>query len=312
MGASVEILPTQTGVAVLVRGIPVTGTVTDATTGAAVDRVSVVATLEDPTVPCCLSYFGATGPDGRYTLYVPTGRYSVNFQPPSPYLFEYWDDKPDRNTANIIVVSGPTSGIDAALAKGFFISGRVTDAITGAGLGSAAVTITPITGPESFQVKLTAANGTWAASVREGTYKIGFNPPFGSDYVLQFWNAKPDFASADILVVDAARPNVDGRLARGFPVTGRVTDSSGNALPGANVSAMTAVTFQFVANVAAAGDGTYTLYLPAGDYLLSFTPPSGSDLLFEFWNDKPDQASADVVHVSGPLTGMHATLSRMR
>lgn len=298
--------------AALIRGIPITGIVTDATTGSPIDRVGVVATFEDPTFPCCLSYFAATGPDGRYTLYVGPGRHSVNFQPPGPYLFEYWNDKPDRTSANIIDVSGPTPNIDAALAKGFLISGRVTDAITGVGLGSAAVTISPITGSESFMVKLTDGAGSWSATVREGTYKIGFNGPFGTDYVLQYWSGKPDFATADMLVVNAARLNINAALARGFSVTGRVTDVSGNALPGANISAVTAGTLQFIASVAAGADGNYTLFLPVGDYVLSFSPPFPSDLLPEYWNDKADQASADVVHVAGPLSGMNAVLSPTR
>ena len=47
---------------------------------------------------------------------------------------EWYDDRPDWDTAAILTLSADRSGVDAALTRGFFISGHVSDAVTGLGL----------------------------------------------------------------------------------------------------------------------------------------------------------------------------------
>ena len=202
----------------LVHGIPVSGRVTDPS-GAGVPNVSIVAAREDPAALCCYNAFSSTGPDGRYTVYVRAGAYRINFQPPdaTDYVLEYWNDKPNRDAADLLTVAGPTTGIDAQLEVGFRISGRVTDAVSGAGIGQVGVTINPASCCQEFLVKLTANDGSYTAVVRNGSYRIGFHPPFGSDYILQYWNGRPDFASADVLVVDAAKPGINAALAHTAP-----------------------------------------------------------------------------------------------
>src|SRR5439155_4935382 len=143
-----------------------------------------------PPALCCYNAFSSTGPDGRYTVYVRAGAYRINFQPPdaTDYVLEYWNDKPNRDAADLLTVAGPTTGIDAQLEVGFRISGRVTDAVSGAGIGQVGVTINPASCCQEFLVKLTANDGSYTAVVRNGSYRIGFHPPFGSDYILQYWN----------------------------------------------------------------------------------------------------------------------------
>jgi 5-hydroxyisourate hydrolase-like protein (transthyretin family) len=299
--------------AAFVHGILVRGTVTGAA-GAAVGQVDVVATLDDPAIPCCLSYRAQTGTDGTYTMYVRAGHYRINFQPPSTtdYLAEYWDGKPDFGSASVLNVVGSTEGIDASLDRGFRITGRVTDANGGAGVPNVFVGVNDVICCTSGGYGFTGADGTYSATVRAGTYTLAFNPPFGSDFVLQYWNNKPTLGTANHLVVDASKPNIDAVLGHGFRLAGRISDAGDPAipLPGANVSAYTVGTFEFVANAAAGSDGTYSLFVPAGDYDLYFNPPYLSDYVGEYWNDKIDQASADVVHVAGPISGLNAGLAR--
>ncbi|TMF76593.1 MAG: HYR domain-containing protein, partial [Chloroflexi bacterium] len=180
--------------AVLIHGIPVSGTTSDAA-GAPVAQVGVVATLDDPAVPCCVNYSAQTDSAGHYTLYVRAGRYRINFQPPSTsdFVIEYWNDKPDYATATLLDVSVPTSSIDAVLERGFHITGRVTDAVGGGPVQGSVVTINPQTCCQAFTVVQTGPDGTYSVTVRPGTYKIGFNPPYGTDFVSQYWNGKPDF-----------------------------------------------------------------------------------------------------------------------
>jgi len=298
--------------AALVHGIPVAGTVTDASTGAAVAGVGVVADRDDPP-SCCLNYQALTGADGRYTMYVSAGTYRVNFQPPNTtdYVIEYWHDRPNRDQADLLSVTGPLTGIDARLERGFRISGRVTDAANANPLSSSIVTINPQGCCQAFTIVGTAADGTYSVLVRAGSYKIGFNPPYGTDFVQQFWDAKPDLGSADVLVVDSAQPNISAALAHGIRLTGRVTDAANPAagVAGVNVTASTSPGGQFVANTATMADGTYSLFVPPGTYTLFFYPQFGSDFVSQYWNNKPDLASADPIVVTGPMNELNARLT---
>jgi len=214
--------------AALVHGIPVAGSVTDSSTGAAVAGVGVVADRDDPPTSCCLSYQARTGADGRYTMYVSAGTYRLNFQPPNTtdYVIEYWNQKPNRDSADLLTVTGPTSGIDARLDRGFRISGRVTDAATSDPLSFSVVTINPLGCCQAFTIVGTASDGTYSVLVRAGSYKIGFNPPYGTDFVPQYWDGRPDLASADTLVVNGPRPNIDAALAHPSASSGPPSDGT--------------------------------------------------------------------------------------
>jgi len=302
--------------AALIHGIPVSGRVTapGGTTG--VDRVGVVATLDDPAVPCCINYQAQTDSSGDYTMYVRAGRYRINFQPPNTtdYVVEYWDDQPDFASATLLNVVGPTPNIDATLELGFRISGRVTDANGGAAVPNSAVTINPLPCCSPPMVQLTGPDGTYSAVVRAGSYKIGFNGPFGGDLVNQYWNAKPDFVSGDILVVNAAQPNIDAVLAHGVRLSGRVTDASDptRGIAGVNVAVATPADNRWVAGAATSADGSYSIFVAPGSYVMYFSPPFGTDFLLEYWNDKSDFATADVITVTGPpMANLDAALSHV-
>lgn len=77
--------------------------------------------------------------DGRYTLTVPSGRYKIGFQPsrselnPSRYLYEYFDNQATLDTAQFVDITAPSvrDNINAALRQGAWITGVVTDHVTG-------------------------------------------------------------------------------------------------------------------------------------------------------------------------------------
>ena len=75
----------------------------------------------------------STDSDGNYSLKVPAGTYKVRFsQPPSDgyYAPQWYDNKSNSVAADLVTVKGfrTTTNIDAQLAIGGTISGRVTDA----------------------------------------------------------------------------------------------------------------------------------------------------------------------------------------
>jgi len=152
----------------------------------------------------------------------------LNFQPPNTtdYVIEYWNQKPNRDSADLLTVTGPTSGIDARLDRGFRISGRVTDAATSDPLSFSVVTINPLGCCQAFTIVGTASDGTYSVLVRAGSYKIGFNPPYGTDFVPQYWDGRPDLASADTLVVNGPRPNIDAALAHPSASSGPPSDGT--------------------------------------------------------------------------------------
>ena len=301
--------------AALIHGIPVSGRVTAPGGIVGVGQVAVVATLDDPAVPCCANYSTQTDASGNYTIYVRAGMYRLNFQPPNTtdYVLEYWDDQPDFQSATLLDVTGPTFNIDAELETGFRISGRVTDALGGAGLQNAVVVFSSEPCCSSPGIQGTEPDGTYSFVVRPGSYKVGFFPPFGTDFVSQYWNNKPNSETADVLLVNAARPNIDAVLSHGVLLSGRVTEASDptRGIAGVNVSVGLSTNNLWVAGAATQADGTYSVFVAPGSYVLYFDPFLSGDFVAEFWNDKPEFATADVITVTGPpIANLDASLAR--
>jgi hypothetical protein len=122
----------------------ITGQVTDEETGEPIEGVYVRATLSDGSRSTT-----KTDSDGRYTLAL-QGAASVRVRTGElltqrNWVYEVWDDMPcTRAEYNTLVGCGPgqvleiadgevRSGIDFALARGVFLSGRVLDSTSGGG-----------------------------------------------------------------------------------------------------------------------------------------------------------------------------------
>jgi len=79
--------------------------------------------------------------NGRYSVPVAAGSYTLYFFPGPgvPFVGEWWDDQASFEAADPVDATSSVSGIDAELAPGVLISGRVTSSGGGLPLQGATV-----------------------------------------------------------------------------------------------------------------------------------------------------------------------------
>src|SRR5207253_338085 len=153
-----------------------------------------------------------------------------------------YNDKPDFGSADALLVVADIAEINEVLDPGFRLSGRVTDASAPA-LGVAGINVTaqPTASGGTFYGTQTRADGTYSVLVSAGVYRISFfASAAGSDFLEQWWNAKPGFAEADRVTVPSAVVDlsaINAALVHGVPVSGRVTDPTGAGIPNVSVVA---------------------------------------------------------------------------
>ena len=293
-----------------------------------------------------------TDVDGTYSFGgLPAGNYKVGFLddffeiedvPYRRYAPEWYNDKLKFDVADVVHVplGVRTRGIDAALAVGGTISGTVTDE-AGIPLSPVVVGAVPLASiPSSISggfavFGFTDPNGQYhlRPGLQAGDYKVVFvDAHFPQPtYALEWYNDKPDFAPADPVTVALGvdTPGIDATLALGGSISGTVTD----AATGAPVQEICIEIFQDDGKrfgppcppglpcpvSVTAGDGTYRVdRLPGGEYAVEFSECFSQffsgfrGFLPEFYNDKPDLASADrvTVTVGVDTAGVDVALAR--
>lgn len=305
--------------AALATGGEILGTVTDTGSGDPLANVNVVAYTSTTSVNFVAS--DSTDGNGDYVLNgLPTGNYYLKFDPAygSEYVEEFYNDKSSLAVADPVAVTAgsATSGIDAALAIGGRITGRVTAAAGGSPIGNVAVRVyTSTISPYASQHLQTDAAGYYTATtLPTGNYYLEFDPPFATEYLREFYNDKLSLAQANpvAVTISLTTTNVNAALSTGGRIAGRVTAVvGGGAIAGIGVYVYTSTTssiYSFYAGTDAGGYYTVTK-LTTGTYYLHFNP--SPSYLPEYYNDKPNLASADPVVASvGSTTGnINAALS---
>ncbi len=264
--------------------------------------------------------FSWTDSDGNYNLpNLDTGDYLANFYSNnSNYLPEWYDGKPDMDSADPVhVVDGSvTPDINASMQPGGQISGTVTAADTGLPLHSVYVYAYDENGG-NVSGSVTDANGDYLISkLPTGDVYVGFFPSAHPDYLQQYYNGKPDLASADPVHVNqgSLTGGIDAALARGGQITGQVTaDDTGLPLQDVQVSASEQNGY-LTKYAEVDANGVYTVSgLLTGSYRVYFAPhDSSEDYVFEYYDDTYDYSSADLVAVVAPdlVSGIDASLAR--
>jgi len=209
----------------------ITGTVTNAT-GAPIAGIEVCAfpkTLSEATGGVETGEEGTeeeltacptTAANGEYTISgLASGEYIVGFGAPFMsalnYVTQFYDAKASFAEAQPVTVSAGAlvSGIDAKLAEGGRIAGKVTDASTGAAIERAIVCAFG-SSPESGGCAYTNAGGEYTISgLVGGEYKVGFASPL--KYVVQYYNGKAALSEAEGVAVSAPNTTsgIDAALA---------------------------------------------------------------------------------------------------
>src|SRR5437660_8013600 len=215
------------GAAAIVRG-----RVTDKTGTMQVPGASVNASHDSS--PCCKFLGGAqTDSLGNYSFIVPRNTLvKIQFQPPSgsPYTGEWWNDKSAFSLADSIFMVTDQNFINARLAIGFTISGRVTEAGSGAGLEGVQVVASDRTLSCCVDVAATRTgpSGTYQLRVGAGTYRGWFGDP-SDRHLPQFWrNHSGGPEQADPVIVGPDQPGVDAALIPAVTIPGHVSDVTGS------------------------------------------------------------------------------------
>ncbi|MSM40744.1 MAG: hypothetical protein GJT30_14100 [Geobacter sp.] len=253
--------------AALVRGGKVTGRITDRITGAGIANVYLYL-VDRHTGNWAAS--GTTDQTGAYVIsgLVPSS-YRLRIEPSSAsgYFASWYKDQELPACAETITVtdSSTIAGIDAQLDPGGSISGRVTDAATGAGISNTVIGFANITtSPVSVSTGGIVVDGTGAYTIgglRSGSYRLTFSAP---GYV-------PVTSATVSVTAPGAVAGTDAALTRGGGISGKVTDSiTGAGIYGVSVMAVSSVP-GWSGHGISDPSGNYTITgLPSGDYYLYY------------------------------------------
>lgn len=197
------------------------------------------------------------------------------------YVNECYDNQaPGGTPTTVTVQTGQvTGGINAVLADGAGITGRVT-AATGAPLGDISVSV--ITAGGNYGFTSTGADGTYAISgLSAGAVGVCFssNPFDGSPgSVSRCYDDQPTGTPTPVdLVAGVVTSGIDAQLAPAAGVGGRVTDAAGVPTPATNVTVTSLADGTVLAVASAADDGTYQVIgLPPGAVSVCATSYNGS------------------------------------
>ncbi|KRD44160.1 hypothetical protein ASE38_08350 [Cellulomonas sp. Root930] len=184
--------------------------------------------------------------------------------------------------ATLLVLGGlaPSSALADEL-TGYAISGTVTDD-TGAPAEGIAVTVSP---NGLGRPATTDAAGHYSVpNLLPGSYAVTFTPPAGSALLGETYDDAPQWTPTRVTVGSADVTGIDAALDRAATITGRTVDADGNPIPGVGVQLQSAA---FTYTTATTGeDGTFTAAgLRPSDWRISFTAPSGSGWVSEYYDD---------------------------
>jgi hypothetical protein len=267
-----------------------------------------------------MSLFGAqTDIDGNYTIFrLPAGPVKIFFNASTAggnYVSEYYSDKLLIGEADPVPVQEDltTYGIDAQLAAGGAITGRVTDSL-GNGLSGVSVVCFDTDSDRSYS-RSTDGNGNYTlANLLPDSYKVRFSASTGN-YAAKWYPNGNSFAAGIAVPVMANETvtGVDTQLTdSGGSISGRVTNGA-SGIEGVRVWVYDSTKQADIARTATAADGTYAISrIPVGEAKVYFN----ADLNYlnhvsEYYDDRSSFGDAvPVAVISGGTTpGINAVLA---
>ena len=282
--------------ATLVAGGLVTGTVTNASTSAALSGGTVAAI---PTVNG-VAVSGGFLNDADGTLTVSGNSYTLSGLPSGEYLLQYANTamNPSYPTvyysasgvtqllgdASDFSVTTATAAQTAnfAVPEAGTVTGTVLASASGAPLGGVIVQFYASSG-EPVVRTTTGSTGAYSESgLLPGSYKISFtetNPAL--PLALQYYTGAATLAKANAVTVVAGSTmsNINVALAPGGGITGKVVAARGEAALGDTGVYVMDASGNVLGHTTTASDGTYAVSnLPAGSYYVEFGMPNSQAL----------------------------------
>ncbi len=305
------------------------GTLTDAGDGWPAPEVGIDLRYWDAGTSQWFQQLGSgSGAFGYFGWEVPARTYRIRFYDPSGrYLEEVYHNAGSLDAGtDVPVAPGATATITEQLVRATGqIKGCLTDKATGAFVGGIEVTAFRWDAASASWVvqatRQTVSDGRYVFSgLPAGTYRLRFadvSVEWSGAYVSEYYNDKPDIASASSISVTAgmAPATCDAVLSPIASISGTVTEAMGAApIAGCTVTAYDATTHDYAGSATTDATGLYFLYdLADGSYHLLFhrAPDADGGYVDEYYNDKPDIASANAVSVTaGTATiGVNAALT---
>lgn len=290
----------------------VAGRVTSAADGSPLAGIQVEVYPSDFQTPLRTA---VTGTDGRYDVdSLDTGDYKIFFRDwtanpflsGGAYLSEWYDNKPDFESANKVPVNtGSTTTIDAALAESGRLAGLVTAKTDGAPLEGIGVAVYRENGGGTIFTYTAVDGHYYIQGLETDTYHLLFLDPEGT-YVDEYYDNAWDRESATAVQVTAgSMTTVDSQLSLGGYITGQVTDKTGNGLGLISIDALYEDNGTWkVFKSTDTGHEYYTegIYelrgLRAGLYRIRFSDLSGEDYwATEYYDNVADINSARDIRV---------------
>lgn len=297
------------------------GTITGQVTGPGgtpLDNVSVYIGGQDVDFG---NYF-PTDATGTYTATaLPSGHYLVAFRPNDTYVPEAYNDHvQESDLYDFVTVTAPdvVGGINAELAPGGRIGGRVADAV-GDPIEGLFVEILDLQGGR-VETDFTDAAGNYEtpATLAPGAYKVIFNADdrnTSCGFVSEYYGDVRAFETAATVTVGAgaAVTGIDGTLERGSIVFGHVTAED----TGAPIT-YGGVQFRSLSGALQSGGsltfmgGYHSEALPSGAYTVRFHDNGRNGYIDEYYNNALSTASAEPITVTAPddLYDVDAALAR--
>ena len=253
---------------------------------------------------------------GAYTVTnLNPGNYRVGFSA-SGMTTEFSLDKSDVEVADDVAVAlNGTAAVNALLASNQrTLSGTVTAAAGGAAVSGVTVRIERRVQTQDdvswrlVESPTTIANGTWSATLADGTYRIGFRKP---GYLEQwFTGATTVGAATPVVVAGGNRAGLDAALQVGGTISGTVSGPSGPITDGfvTFYRELSPGDLDYEADADLGAGGAYTSgpLLP-GTYVVQF---EADGHVSEYYDNAADTATAQRIIVGvGTSTQANATLA---
>lgn len=283
----------------------ISGTLTAAANGAPARAIVEVYSSRTSNSPVNTT---ASDSNGHYVFEgLNPGTYFVGFSNynESNFLPGFYDNQPSQAQATPVTVTvGVTTPVDAALAAGGVITGRVTQDGDGDGIYFVSVRVYTSTLPNAQPVArdITDQDGYYILrGMRGGTYYLYFDTFFVSEYLKEYYdNASTLAQSSPITVTEGNTITVNAGLARGAVITGAFTsDDTGEPVKGGVYVYDSPTKTNYIAYASTyPANGYIVTGLPSGVYYVKAQPDYQSNYFPEFYADQAEQATATPITVS--------------